>query len=415
VPGSQQSPTCANRHKQASRAIDRAHRDHRTLQPRARISATRRRRVAQRAVRVRALAGRGELPRPGANQVFARVVLELGGHLEVVLPAADYRERKVRPDNHEEFETLIGQATTVRVLPFDSSNRDAYAAADEDVLGGADALVAVWDGAPPDGKGGTGDTVEAARRRGMPVVVVWPDGAQRSRGWKTGAISLQKPGRSRSGHFGALVGHAHDREAPRGLVLQPDCRGHGRSTVCDHDFGAFPDGSRRLSRRSDDLASPAQGAGRSAPPDTATGPAGRHSRNTTVALLAVRPEPSLHPARLGDHEGRDALPHLAVTWSIERAGTQGDRAGLPARCGSDAGASAAWMSRASHALGLPPRLRSGKSTERRRHRSAQARNFLIVPSATHMRYWRRNHSPSGAVDATRSSITAVMIARASRP
>jgi len=64
----------------------------------------------------------------GADQVFACVVLELGGHLEVVLPSADYRERKVKPANREEFETLIGQAATVRVLPFDTSNRDAYAA-----------------------------------------------------------------------------------------------------------------------------------------------------------------------------------------------------------------------------------------------------------------------------------------------
>jgi hypothetical protein len=116
----------------------------------------------------------------GADQVFARVVLELGGHLEVLLPAADYRERKVKPDNREEFEELIGQATKVRVLPFDTSNRDAYAAANEDVLSGVDVLVAVWDGAPPDGKGGTGDTVQAARQRGVPVVVVWPDGARRS-------------------------------------------------------------------------------------------------------------------------------------------------------------------------------------------------------------------------------------------
>ena len=115
----------------------------------------------------------------GADQVFARVVVELGGELEVVLPAADYRERKVEPDNREEFETLAGQATTVRVLPYATSNRDAYAAANEDVLGGVDALVAVWDGAPPDGKGGTGDTVQIARRRGLPVTVVWPDGAAR--------------------------------------------------------------------------------------------------------------------------------------------------------------------------------------------------------------------------------------------
>lgn len=115
----------------------------------------------------------------GADQVFARVVLELGGHLEVVLPASDYRERKVKPDNREEFETLIGQAANVRVLPFDTSNRDAYAAANEDVLIGVDVLVAVWDGARPDGKGGTGDTVQSARERGLPVTVAWPDGAAR--------------------------------------------------------------------------------------------------------------------------------------------------------------------------------------------------------------------------------------------
>ena len=115
----------------------------------------------------------------GADQVFARVVLELGGHLEVVLPAADYRERKVKLDNRKEFETLIGQATTVRVLPFETSDRDAYAAANDAVLGDVAALVAVWDGAPPDGKGGTGDTVELARARGLPVTVVWPDGAAR--------------------------------------------------------------------------------------------------------------------------------------------------------------------------------------------------------------------------------------------
>jgi hypothetical protein len=115
----------------------------------------------------------------GADQVFARVVLELGGQLHVVLPAADYRERKVKPDNREEFEALIGQAANVRVLPFETSNRDAYAAANEVVLAEVDALIAVWDGAPPDGKGGTGDTVEVARARGIPVTIVWPDGAAR--------------------------------------------------------------------------------------------------------------------------------------------------------------------------------------------------------------------------------------------
>ena len=115
----------------------------------------------------------------GADQVFAAVVLDLGHRLEVVLPAADYRERKVKPHNREQFEHLIDRAARVETLPFDTSDRSAYEAANERVLSSVDRIVAVWDGAPPDGKGGTGDTVRLARERGVPVTVVWPDGARR--------------------------------------------------------------------------------------------------------------------------------------------------------------------------------------------------------------------------------------------
>jgi hypothetical protein len=116
----------------------------------------------------------------GADQLFARVVLELGGEIEVVLPARDYRERKVKPENAAEFGDLIGKAAEVTTMPFETSNRDAYMAASEAVLTGVDAIVAVWDGQPSDGHGGTGDVVAAARHRNLPVTVVWPAGAARS-------------------------------------------------------------------------------------------------------------------------------------------------------------------------------------------------------------------------------------------
>jgi hypothetical protein len=103
----------------------------------------------------------------GADQVFARVVLEHGGEVEVVLPAADYIERKVKPDNRAEFTDLIGKASTVTTMPFPQANRDAYMAASEHVLATVDAVVAVWDGRPSDGHGGTGDVVTAARQRGL--------------------------------------------------------------------------------------------------------------------------------------------------------------------------------------------------------------------------------------------------------
>lgn len=115
----------------------------------------------------------------GADQIFARVVLELGGAVEVVLPAADHRERKVKPDNAADFDALIDAAHLVRTMPFDTSDRSAYMAASEHVLSTAEAIVAVWDGAPSAGSGGTGDVVDAAYRRGIPVTVVWPAGAER--------------------------------------------------------------------------------------------------------------------------------------------------------------------------------------------------------------------------------------------
>lgn len=115
----------------------------------------------------------------GADQVFARVVLDLGGTIEVVLPAADYRERKVKPDNAGDFDTLLEQATHVHTMPFPRSDRDAYMAASEHVLSTVDVMVAVWDGGPSGGRGGTADVVDAARERGLPVTVVWPDGAAR--------------------------------------------------------------------------------------------------------------------------------------------------------------------------------------------------------------------------------------------
>lgn len=100
-----------------------------------------------------------------ADQLFARIVLELGGALEVVLPAADYRSRKVEPDNAAAFDDLIGKGTTVRTLPFETSNRDSYLAASEHVLSTVELIVAVWDGQPADGPGATGD----ARERQLPA------------------------------------------------------------------------------------------------------------------------------------------------------------------------------------------------------------------------------------------------------
>jgi hypothetical protein len=114
----------------------------------------------------------------GADQIFARAVIDLGGKLEVVIPATAYRAGL--PDSaHREYDRLLAQAVAVQRLPFTESTSQAHMAASKVMLGAADELYAVWDGQPSRGYGGTADVVSYARERGVPVRVIWPASAQR--------------------------------------------------------------------------------------------------------------------------------------------------------------------------------------------------------------------------------------------
>ncbi|WP_282700057.1 hypothetical protein [Streptomyces sp. CC219B] len=116
----------------------------------------------------------------GSDSIFAQAVLDLGGSLVAVIPSKDYRENKVKPDHAATFDRLIDAADEVLTLDNETANRAAYEDANRTLLQRAERLVAVWDGEPPSGKGGgTADTVMEARDAGLPVEVVWPQGATR--------------------------------------------------------------------------------------------------------------------------------------------------------------------------------------------------------------------------------------------
>ncbi len=114
----------------------------------------------------------------GADSVFAQAVLDAGGGLEVVLPSRNYRERKVKPDHAPLFDELLKRAGSVRVMDFDDAGAEAYEAANDVVIGSCDRLIAVWDGQAGE-RSGTGSVVALARERGLPVAIVWPEGAAR--------------------------------------------------------------------------------------------------------------------------------------------------------------------------------------------------------------------------------------------
>ena len=114
----------------------------------------------------------------GPDTMLAEIVLALGGSLIVVVPAQQYRDG-LPAEHHASYDKLIRRASEVIRLDRIESNSEAHMAASLAMLDVADHLIAVWDGQPARGHGGTADVVAAARERGLPVTVVWPVGARR--------------------------------------------------------------------------------------------------------------------------------------------------------------------------------------------------------------------------------------------
>jgi len=114
----------------------------------------------------------------GADQLFARVVLDHGGRIEVVVPARRYRDG-LPAEAHASYDELLAEAVKVYELDREESDEQAHMAASEAMLDMVDALFAVWDGKAARGYGGTADAVKRAQAIGIPVQVLWPAGATR--------------------------------------------------------------------------------------------------------------------------------------------------------------------------------------------------------------------------------------------
>lgn len=114
----------------------------------------------------------------GADQIFARAVVDSGGTLEVIIPAEEYRAG-LPAEAHAEYDDLLARAVIVHLLPFAESTPESHMAASKLMVDQADELYAVWDGKPARAYGGTADVVAYARGHGTPIEIIWPAGATR--------------------------------------------------------------------------------------------------------------------------------------------------------------------------------------------------------------------------------------------
>jgi hypothetical protein len=116
----------------------------------------------------------------GADQIFAHILLASGGHLHVIIPCRGYADMFDDEVTRREYERLLSAAHEVTELPFSEPSEEAFMAAGRIVADRCDLLLAVWDGQPAAGLGGTADVVAYAADHGRYVEIVWPDGSSRS-------------------------------------------------------------------------------------------------------------------------------------------------------------------------------------------------------------------------------------------
>jgi hypothetical protein len=114
----------------------------------------------------------------GADQLFAEIALDCGARLTVVTPADDY-ETTFTAVELARFRALSGRAHTHVAMDFPTVSGEAYYAAGVYIADHCDLILAVWDGYPARGHGGTAEVVHYARALGKPVSVIWKPGVAR--------------------------------------------------------------------------------------------------------------------------------------------------------------------------------------------------------------------------------------------
>jgi len=109
----------------------------------------------------------------GSDTLFAVEALAVGcaWHVVLPLPTAEFR-LDFSESEWRETEALLARAEQVRVINETETREDAYLDAGLETVHGADILLAVWDGEPARGKGGTADVISYARDLGRPIIII---------------------------------------------------------------------------------------------------------------------------------------------------------------------------------------------------------------------------------------------------
>jgi hypothetical protein len=109
----------------------------------------------------------------GSDQLFVQQIFDQGlsWHAILPLPRAQFQQDFI-PEDWTLAEGFLSRADHVRVIGESTSREDGYLDCGMETVNDADVLIALWDGLPARGKGGTAEVVEYASALGKPVLII---------------------------------------------------------------------------------------------------------------------------------------------------------------------------------------------------------------------------------------------------
>jgi SMODS and SLOG-associating 2TM effector domain 1 len=160
----------------------------------------------------------------GADRLVVQEARSLLGddrlRLVAVLPLArhDYVSDFAGAASREEFDAHLQEAMETVQIPVrpETSREDAYRQAGREVVDRSDVLLAIWDGQPAQGTGGTAEVVDYARDAGVSVLIV-PASA-------TGPLELHEPEKMNRARDALRRLHAYNGDDPALAALEVSLR-----------------------------------------------------------------------------------------------------------------------------------------------------------------------------------------------
>jgi hypothetical protein len=166
----------------------------------------------------------------GADRLAAAQALALGYQLEAPLPFSAAEYEKDFPASVTDFRALLAAAGP-RVLELDGARGTAenasYEAVGRLVARNCDLLIAIWDGGPSKGRGGTGDIVQYALRHDQPVWWLRADGSGEP-AWLETRHALHQDAMRPAGEAAFAKLEAY---LLRGLLPAPEAHEHGHGAL----------------------------------------------------------------------------------------------------------------------------------------------------------------------------------------